>query len=555
MPPKVEQFTPANLAFTAEELLTGTDLPADSSTPSQVAGPTPPASFDIPVQNTISSQDLAEPATLDDLRAERARLEQQQETANFDQFESDLPEPTVFSDPNSFLISELYGDREPTQVEQDIARQRRGVTRTVSGIDEALTDTREQAEETQQLTEREAALAETNNKIAQRQTRFRREMRAFEQDAEKRGFARGFVQAERQKMEADATAELADLYIIQNAQQGNVEAARDYVDTAVNNRYRSIEIELAQRKSAIEELLPTLEGEQRERAQKLQIALGERERNLASEKEDAKLLQNVKLDAIRMAQLNGAPASIVDAINRASTPEEVLSTGGRYASVDMLERAIKSEQLASLRTKKEALRPTSVIDQAGRKMLIDTQTGQVIRDFGVTSQDAGELQLLVNEQAVKQVDDLRSHKGLNSSVGPTVLGRIAIGDIFGAKDDFIAGVDNLTKDLTLDNLIQAKEQGATFGALSNAELQLLAESATKINNWRFGERGPDGSVIETDGYDASQKDFLAELDRIAYFRALDAYKKGSTAQNIGLVETPDGKTWFKNSDGSVTEIK
>lgn len=278
-------------------------------------------------------------------------------------------------------------------------------------------------------------------------------------------------------------------------------------------------------------------------------------RELDKQQKELETLQKTKLEALKMAQLNDAPQDILAAISGAETPEQVLELGGQYGSVDMLDRALKTEQLNSLRSKPEALRPTSVIDQGGRKLLIDTQTGDVIQDFGVSNVDVEELQKLSNEQAVKQVYDLRSHKGLNSSVGPIGAARIALIDVFGAKDDFIAGIDNLTKDLTLDNLIKAKNEGATFGALSNAELQLLAESATKINNWREGERGSDGSIISTTGYDASQKDFMKELDRIAYYRVLDSYKKGSVPEDLGLATTPDNKVWFRNSDGSVTEIK
>lgn len=378
------------------------------------------------------------------------------------------------------------------------------------------------------------------------------ELRLRELDKNPQGLLKGALEDEKRRIQTESLQRQADISIIGMAAQDRFDSAKAIADRTINaiteQNQKRIDFyqEVYDRNSALFDKAET---------RAFETAQADRERKLANEEADARALSAAKLEAIKMAQLNGAPASVLASIQASQTPEEVFTKGGQYASVDLLDRAIKSEQLSSLRNKPAALRPTSVIDQGGRKLLIDTQTGEVIQDFGTTNVDTEELQRASNEQAVKQVYDLRSHKGFNSSVGPIGLARIALIDKFGAKDDFIAGIDNLTKDLTLDNLIKAKEEGATFGALSNAELSLLAESATKINNWRKGERGSDGSIIVTSGYDASQKDFMKELDRIAYFRALDAYKKGSKPQDVGLATTPDGKVWFRNGDGSVQEIK
>lgn len=273
-------------------------------------------------------------------------------------------------------------------------------------------------------------------------------------------------------------------------------------------------------------------------------------RELKKQEEELKLTQMTKIDALKMAQMNGASAEIIQAIQNAETPEEVIKAGGQFGNVDMLERAVLREQLNKLREKPEVLAPTSVIDQNGRKLLINTQTGEVIKDFGTSDVSTDELRKEVQKTQIAQLNDLKSHKGFNSVVGPNPFARIAIGDAFtGAPESFIGGVDQLTKGLTIDNLIKAKEEGATFGALNIEELKLISDSASKINTWRVEDNG------RTSHYDASQKDFMVELDTIHNFKKLDAYLKGIPAEEIGLVVTADGKIWSKNGDGSLTLIR
>ena len=118
-----------------------------------------------------------------------------------------------------------------------------------------------------------------------------------------------------------------------------------------------------------------------------------------------------------------------------------------------------------------------------------------------------------NDDAIikmKQAILLKTDKGLNSAVGPVPGTRIALADQFGAKDNFIASIEQLTSSLSLDALIKAKEQGATFGALSDAEMRILSASATKIGTW--AKRDDEGNVKY---YDTSEKSFKAELTNIA----------------------------------------
>lgn len=335
-------------------------------------------------------------------------------------------------------------------------------------------------------------------------------------------------------------------------QSGRLSAAKQSAERLASAYYEQEQNQLNARKELVD-ANKDLFTQAEQRTFNLRYESAKRE--LDQKEEELKLTQTTKIDALKMAQMNGAPREVIDAIGSATTPEEVLSAGGQWASSDLLERQVKIEQLNKLREKPEVLRSTNVIDQGGRKLLIDTQTGEVIQDFGVTSTGTDELKQAVTVEKIKAIDNLKAHKGLNSSVGPIMGTRIPLADIFGNKQDFIAGVEQLTKDLTLDNFLKAKENGATFGALTNAEWKIIGDSATKINTWKRGDKDATGTVAQVDHYDVSEDKFMDELDVISNYAKLDAYLKGAEPASIGLTVTPDGKVWAQNGDGSLSQLR
>jgi len=181
-----------------------------------------------------------------------------------------------------------------------------------------------------------------------------------------------------------------------------------------------------------------------------------------------------------------------------------------------------------------------------------------IKDSTIAGKVSPEELQEAKDQIVK-IDDLISHDGLNSSVGPTFLQRIAFGDIGGAKDSFIGGVEQLVSDLSLESLIAAKARGAAFGQLSDTEMRILASAATKIGSWTNKDKA--GNVT---GFDVDQKSFLKELDTIKAYtqRAIDkaeASSAGSGSPGQPFDEPVDAQGLFSNDlntsqKGSVAEV-
>lgn len=162
------------------------------------------------------------------------------------------------------------------------------------------------------------------------------------------------------------------------------------------------------------------------------------------------------------------------------------------------------------------------------------------------------LQLAQAEQSINDISGLIKSPYIRSAVGPTALARFVgrgLDNATGERQNYIATVEKLRSQLSLDSLIQAKAKGATFGALSDSELRILSASASKLATW--AKTNSKGEVTK---YSASEKAFNKELENINNFAKLDYVKKGGDPLAVGVQVMPNGKYVVQNSDGSYTEL-
>lgn len=211
---------------------------------------------------------------------------------------------------------------------------------------------------------------------------------------------------------------------------------------------------------------------------------------------------------------------------------------------------LQNKKLTQDLTKSKSVN-TQVIDVNGKKMLINSDTGDVIKEIGSGSTTAtNQVSQAQSQGNIQLISGLISDSALNGAVGPNKLGRLApIQSLTGAKSNFIAGVEQLKSQLTLDSLIRAKAQGATFGALSEGELNTLSSSATKIGTWAIKDKN--GNVA---GYNTSEESFKKELDKINNYAKLDYILKGGNPSDVEVMTMPDGTHWTMNSDGTMTQL-
>jgi len=150
---------------------------------------------------------------------------------------------------------------------------------------------------------------------------------------------------------------------------------------------------------------------------------------------------------------------------------------------------------------------------------------ELAKDGSISSADAAVTTALTEK--VNLIDSLLGSKGLNSAIGPTWLSRIGFLDTpTGVKQEFIAGVQQLLSQDTIQTLLDLKKAGGTLGALSDQERILLQSAASKIGTWAVHNKKG-----EVTGYNVSEKAFKDELAKVKEM-ANNAIKKAGGGTGI-----------------------
>jgi hypothetical protein len=138
------------------------------------------------------------------------------------------------------------------------------------------------------------------------------------------------------------------------------------------------------------------------------------------------------------------------------------------------------------------------------------------------------------------IGNLIDHPGMTGTVGAYGIARWTPLTIDkAAKTDFIAGVEQLVSQDTLNTLINLKAQGGTLGALSDQERVLLQSAASKIGTWRLTDKDT-GKVY---GYETSEANFKKELGELQRLAKLAIQRAGGTT-NLGQDDINEINTIF-----------
>lgn len=175
-----------------------------------------------------------------------------------------------------------------------------------------------------------------NNKIIAEQTASRRRVEAIEKNL-RGATAEGLAHEVRQEERQSASYQ-ADLSVQQLALQNDYYGAKEVADRKVSalleeetNRLKALELTYQDNKDLFT----------RQEQRQFEAEQNERTRLLANEREDLTRVQDMAIDALR----NGAPTSVVSAMQKATTAEEATRIGGQY--IGKLDRDLKNAQLAS----------------------------------------------------------------------------------------------------------------------------------------------------------------------------------------------------------------
>lgn len=346
-------------------------------------------------------------------------------------------------------------------------------------------------------------------------------------------------------------SKLADLSVVQMAKQGQYDSAKEIAD-------RAVQAKVEDQKNKLQALMFTYtenkdlftKAEQRA----FETAQADRERKLNAEEKQLQRISDLSIQALA----DGAPASVVAKMRNAKTESEAIALGGQY--VGALDRAAKRASIAQSQASTAKIYADIAKDRATEEA---KKNGLIL-----TPISAARIQ-----QEVSSIKDLTKSKGIQSAVGTSLLSRapsgflgtaakalsiVGIGGIVrdtqlklsGDTQNFIAGVEQLKEQATLDKLTEAKQSGATFGALSDGERQTLAAAASKLGTWTVKDDNG-----RTTGYNTTEANIKKELDTINNFKKLDYIYRGGNIADVGVIQTPDGRLATENSDGTYTILK
>ena len=186
------------------------------------------------------------------------------------------------------------------------------------------------------------------------------------------------AQSEKSNLQRDSLQKQADLSVIQMAIQGRYDSARNIADRSINARISQDQKELDIRRDIYNRnssLFTLAESRAFESAQ------ADRQRALDKEALDLKTLSDTKLEAMKMAQMNGAPSSVLQAIQSATSPEQVISAGGQYAVTDMLDREAKRASIEASKSSTARNNAETASINAKNKAIADAiASGKVVLD-------------------------------------------------------------------------------------------------------------------------------------------------------------------------------
>lgn len=124
---------------------------------------------------------------------------------------------------------------------------------------------------------------------------------------------------------------------------------------------------------------------------------------------------------------------------------------------------------------------------------------------------------ITDTQQLSTIDKLLTKGGgKGQAVGANPFTRATgSGNIIGSgkRKTFVTDTENILSSFSLGGYIDAKKAGATFGALSQGEMNWLQNSANGLNQAKITEDGkPDGKVI---GYDIPEETYNRYMQQIA----------------------------------------
>jgi hypothetical protein len=359
-----------------------------------------------------------------------------------------------------------------------------------------------------------------------------------------------FAQNAQAKLAGDAaiiralkTSEIGVLNALAIGKQGDLQLAKDTINEAVDAKFAPYKEQNALYEAQLKAIQPFLD-----KAEKKQALAQQTKLNLAM-KEIDKVADYQKM-VLSNASLAEAPISVINAINKATSIDEIAKAGKGYlvSPADKLDLELKRAQINSAnRANQEGKTPTiktingTDYQWDGSKWIVPAIQSNTPSGADVTT--------VKNFDEIKKIQKLsKDNLAINASAGtiqrnPGIINRNRIAD-------WRANTNTILSKLTVTELARIKGTGVTFGALSEGERNAVAAAASVLNEAKIYTGS--GENKEWTGRFSISEDLVREsLGEIEKYAEIDFIKRtGMTSTDYAAKQYLDSTEAVLQASGN-----
>lgn len=222
-------------------------------------------------------------------------------------------------------------------------------------------------------------LADLNIQIAQRTADYNTKIASL--PGQGRGITTGIVAGQTDRERRLAAVEIGNLATLKLAYQDNIQAAKDTALQTVNFMFQDEERDLRNQQALLNANEGSYNRLEKKQADERQQIIQDRLDAIKDKKDELTQIQNLAIDAAK----NKAPADIAQKMASANSIEEAMSIGSQYLS-------------------EKEKRSTAVVEIGGKQKLIDTQTGETVKELGASTEAELKLENLRLENQKARVE-------------------------------------------------------------------------------------------------------------------------------------------------------
>jgi len=409
------------------------------------------------------------------------------------------PTPTGSSSGQTIdqITAEVQANKQ--KAEQDLTKSKSTLESRIQEITGVM-GSREALEKEQGLDQAQLDVSDIRSQIEARELSLRR---AIENTQRTAGLSGTQIARRVSALNRDAARELADLSIIESARLRRFDSISTNIDRKIKSQLEPLQFQLQFDQMFYQENRQAMTAAQ-DRA--FQMKIMQEERNY---QEQVKERDSIKQIAMTAAQY-GATGEQIKSITDAKNFDEAIKSGGSFLGepfrltleahksqllTDQLQRSNIVSQMAERQAQIQALK-------AQAQMAQQTEMIQKIESFEVKS-SVVDNSLTVVDRLLKNTSGLQASTGvvpLGLGQLPFEAGVMGVRTRFADKADFLADASFIVNNLTFDKLKELKAGGATFGALSDKELQAIGSASDVLAS--MSQKNKEGQITGFKGSEA-----------------------------------------------------